>query len=78
MSDFRWIIEAPGQNYFAARKLGQNYGFYWTRDHDKALYFMSEAQADATMMAVRELAPALFGFAVTLGDAKPVEHGWDK
>lgn len=74
--DYRWLIEAPGQHYFAARQSGSSSDFYWTQDHDKALYFMSEAQADAAMMAVRQLAPSLFGFAVTLGDAKAVEHAW--
>jgi hypothetical protein len=73
---YRWLIEAPGQRYFAARKIGTSSDFYWTQDHDKALYFMSEAQADAVMMAVRQLAPALFAFAVTLGDARAVEHAW--
>lgn len=75
MSDFRWLIEAPGQNYLGARHLG-NYQFFWTRDHHAALAFREETQADMTMMAVRELAPALFDFEKTLGNAKAVEHGW--
>lgn len=44
MSDFRWLIEAPGQRYLAARKLG-NHEFHWTQDHDKAIAFRCEAQA---------------------------------
>ena len=75
--DYRWLIEAPGQRYFAVRQIGSNHDFYWTQDHDKALYLMSEVQADAMMMAVRQLAPALFAFAATLGDARAVEHAWN-
>ncbi len=77
-SEFRWLIEAPGLRYLAARQITTSHNFYWTQDHDKALYFMSEAQADAVMMAVRQIAPELFGFALTLGDAKAVEHEWSK
>jgi hypothetical protein len=75
MSDFRWLIEAPGQRYLAARKLAV-YEFYWTQDHDKALCFKSQEQADLTMMAIRDLIPSLFGFAATIGEARPVEHAW--
>lgn len=73
--DFRWLIEAPGQRYLAARKLG-NYEFHWTQDHDAAIAFRSEAQADMTMMAIRDLAPVLFDFERTIGNAKAIEHGW--
>lgn len=76
MSDFRWLIEAPGQRYLAVRKLGCSHDFHWTGNHDEALCFKSEQQADLTMMAIRELAPDLFGFARTLGDARAVEHAW--
>jgi hypothetical protein len=76
MTDFRWLIEAPGLRYLAARKVG-NYEFHWTQDHNEALAFRDEAQADMTMMAIRQLAPQLFGFEVTIGNAKAVEHGWD-
>lgn len=75
MTNFAWLIEAPGPNYLGTRKLGK-YEFYWTRDHNKALRFYSKQQADDAMMAVRELDENLFGFAETLGEAKPVEHGW--
>lgn len=75
-TDFAWLIEAPGQHYLAARKLGSSRNFYWTRDHANAIRFASAEQADLTMMAIRDLAPDLFGFAATLGDARPVEHGW--
>lgn len=75
MSTHAWLVEAPGRHYLAARYLG-GHEFYWTRDPIAALRFYNEAQADAAMMALRELAPALFGFALTLGDARPVEHSW--
>jgi len=76
MTDFRWLIEAPGQKYLAVRKIGGSKNFHWSADHNDALCFKSEQQADMTMMAIRELAPDLFGFAVTLGDARAVEHAW--
>jgi len=76
MTDFRWLIEAPGQRYLAPRCISRSYDFYWTQDHNKALVFISEAQADMTMMSLRGLAPALFGFATTLGDARAIEHAW--
>ena len=76
MSDFYWLIEAPGQNYLASRQTKGFGEFYWTRDHTQALRFFSEAQADDTAVAIRRMAPELWGFALTLGEAKPVEHGW--
>ena len=75
MTDFAWLIEAPGQRYLATRHLGRD-EFHWTQDAAKATRFCSEAQADGVMMAVRELASDLFAFAANLGDAKPTEHGW--
>lgn len=75
-NDFAWLIEAPGQKYLAARQYTIGREFHWTGDHNQALRFYSSEQADATMMAVRELAPDLFGFAVTLGDARATEHVW--
>ncbi len=72
---FAWLIEAPGQNYLSYRHLGRH-EFHWTKDHTRALRFFSLEQADNVMMAIRELAPTLFAFAITLGEAKPVEHGW--
>ena len=74
-SQYGWLIEAPGQNYLAVRKLGEH-EFFWSKDHMQAIRFYSEQQADGVMMAVRSLAPAIFAFAVNLGDARPVEHGW--
>lgn len=74
-SDFRWLIEAPGQRYLAARKVGCH-EFHWTQDHNAALAFRCEAQADMTMMAIRQLSPALFDFERTIGNAKAVEHAW--
>jgi hypothetical protein len=76
MTSFAWVIEAPGQNYLGTTGMGMSYEFRWTKDHMKALRFMSKAQADSVMMAVRQGFPALFAFAALLGDARPVEHGW--
>lgn len=72
---FAWLIEAPGPHYLAARAVA-GHKFHWTQDHGVALRFFSEEQADIAMMAIRELDPTLFGFAETLGEARPVEHGW--
>jgi len=75
-TEYGWLIEAPGTQYLEAHKMGNGYYFRWTRDHDKAIRFHSEEQADLTMMAIRTLAPKLFDFANTLGMSRPVEHGW--
>jgi len=81
--DFRWLIEAPGQRYLGTRTLGGEVSFHWTTDHNEALAFHSEAQADAAMMAVRTLnsqafgnSHGLFGFETSLGNAKAIEHAW--
>jgi hypothetical protein len=79
--DFRWLIEAPGARYLAVQRLNMSDNFEWTGDHDKALAFRSKEQADALMMAVRQFdrqyaKGSLFAFEATLGNAKPVEHGW--
>ena len=83
MTDFRWLIEAPGQRYLAVQRLKVSNNFEWTTDHNKALTFRSQDQADATMMAVRQMDrqingfdKGLFAFEASLGNAKPVEHGW--
>lgn len=81
MSDFRWLIEAPGVRYLAVQRLNMSDNFKWTADHNEALAFRSEDQADALMMAVRQWdrqyrQGELFGFESTLGNAKAVEHGW--
>jgi hypothetical protein len=75
-ASFAWLIEAPGQNYLGAREISHYREFYWTADHNKALRFFSQEQADAAMMAMRQINPKLWAFAVNLGEAKPVEHGW--
>ena len=72
---FAWLIEAPGQMYLSVRKLA-GHEFHWTKDHDKAIRFFSQEQADLVMMAVREERPDLFAFAQLLGEARPIEHGW--
>lgn len=73
---FAWLIEAPSQFYLAARQHRNGYEFHWTQEHNDALRFVSEQQAELTMMAVRQLAPSLFGFADVLNMARAVEHGW--
>jgi hypothetical protein len=82
-TDFSWLIEAPGQRYLAVQRLHMSDNFEWTADHDKALAFRSRDQADALMMAVRQMDrqingfdKGLFAFEATLGNAVPVEHGW--
>ena len=77
MTDYRWLIEAPGTKYLAVREIAHIHTFHWTADHNAALHFRTKEQADGLMMAVRELSPDLFGFAVTLGDARAIEHAWD-
>jgi hypothetical protein len=76
--DFRWLIEAPGPRYLGVRHLTgvHTYDFVWVEDHNAALAFKTQEQADLTMMAVRQMNRDLFAFAATLGDARPVEHGW--
>lgn len=81
-SAFAWVIEAPGPRYLATRNVG-GWGFHWTADHNDALRFYSIQHADAVMEAVRNLDrqingfdKGLFAFEATLGNAKPVEHGW--
>jgi hypothetical protein len=73
---YAWLIEAPGLRYLASRTVGSSKEFFWTQDHDRAIRFRSGAECDGVMMAIRQLSPALFGFEVTIGDAKAVEHGW--
>lgn len=75
MSDFAWLIEAPGRRYLGTRRLGCD-EFYWTQDHAAATRFVSASQAHGVMMAVREIRPDLFAFEVSLGDARPIEHAW--
>jgi NDP-sugar pyrophosphorylase family protein len=76
MTEFAWLIEAPGPNYLAARKVTTSYDFVWNTDANSAIRFYSEQQADMTMMAIRQLSPHLFGFECTVGNAKATEHGW--
>lgn len=83
MADFRWLIEAPGTKYLAVQHLSKSDNFEWTGDHNRAIAFRSEDQADAVMMAVRQMDQmlngfdkGLFGFEASLGNAKAVEHGW--
>lgn len=77
MSNFAWLIEAPGPRYLSVRQLSSNPpDFFWTTHADKALRFWSKEQADLTASGVRALKPDLWGFALTLGEAWPREHGW--
>lgn len=80
---FRWLIEAPGQRYLAVQRLSMSDDFVWTPDHNNALAFRSKLQADALMMAVRQMDRAmhgfdrgLFAFEATLGNACAIEHAW--
>lgn len=75
-NSYAWLIEAPGQFYLRASKVGSLASFSWTNDHNAALRFYSEEQADMVMMAIRSLQPELFAFGKVLRDPKPVEHGW--
>ena len=72
---FAWLIEVSGPHYLCVRNLNGKREFFWTRDHDRALRFASEDQADDAMMAIRELKRELFIFP-TGEDPKPVEHAW--
>jgi hypothetical protein len=88
--DFRWLIEAPGTKYLAVQVLTGSAAFEWTSDHNRALAFRSQEQADSAMNALRQMDRALtakinhgklswgelFAFEPTLGNAKAVEHGW--
>jgi len=81
--DFRWLIEAPGPRYLAVQRLQMSDNFEWTVDHNRALAFRTQDQADAMMMAVRQMDrqingfdKGLFAFEASLGNARAVEHGW--
>ena len=81
--DFRWLIEAPGARYLTVQRLSGSNNFEWTADHNRALAFRTQDQADAMMMAVRQMDrqingfdKGLFAFEASLGNAKAVEHGW--
>ena len=76
MTDFAWLIEAPGPMYLRTRTIGHHPDFGWTHEANEALRFISKDQADGVMMAVRRMEPALFAFESTLGNAWPREHGW--
>ena len=76
MTEFSWLVEAPGPRYLGTREIGHQTSFYWTADAVKAVRFFSREQADGVMMAVRELNPDLWAFARNLGEAWPREHGW--
>lgn len=88
--DFRWLIEAPGPKYLAVQRLTSSTNFEWSADHNKALAFRSEVQADDMMAALRQMDRLhdsyenhgklswgkLFAFEPTLGNARAVEHAW--
>ena len=88
MTDFRWLIEAPGPKYLTVQRFASSADFEWTADHNKALAFSSEAQADDMLAALRQLDRQndsyagklswgkIFAFERTLSNAKAVEHGW--
>ena len=77
--DFRWLIEAPGARYLTVQRLSGSNNFEWTADHNRALAFRTQDQADAMMMAVRQMDrqingfdKGLFAFEASLGNAKAV------
>lgn len=90
MDDFRWLIEIPGQRYLAVQRLTHSNNFEWTTDHNREIAFRSEEQADAMMMALRQMDRELdslqnhgklswgklFAFEPTMGNAKAIEHAW--
>lgn len=78
MTSFAWLVEAPGPHYLAVRKCPGDYRgeFYWSRDANDALRFFNKEQADLTATGLRALNPTLWGFAGSLGEAWPREHGW--
>ena len=76
MSEFVWLIEAPGPQYLRTRNIGHYPDFAWTNDASKAIRLYSKEQADGLMMAIRPLVPALFAFELTLGNAQVREHAW--
>ena len=75
MTEFRWLIEAPGPKYLFAREVG-GWEFSWTGDHNQALAFRDEKQADDLLMVARALQPTAFEFEKNLSGARAVEHGW--
>ena len=77
MTQFTWLIEAPGPRYLAVRALPSTYyEFIWKQDASDALRFWSKDHANSTMMALRRMQPDLFAFEKNLGDAAAVEHGF--
>lgn len=76
MTDFAWLIEAPGPMYMTVKEIGHVHRFEWVDDPNGAIRFFNRPHADAVMMAVRESEPELFAFARNLREARPVEHGF--
>jgi hypothetical protein len=77
VTDFAWLIEAPGPRYLAVRQISSNKpDFFWATEASKALRFWSNEQADLAAAGIRALNPDLWGFAQTLGEAWPREHGF--
>lgn len=76
MTEFRWLIEAPGPRWLAVRELTSMFDFIWSSNHDAALAFRSQEQANGAMQAIRSIKRELFGFEDTLGPARAIEHGY--
>lgn len=74
VKEFRWLIEAPGEYVLTVRNIGHHHRFHWSINPEEAIRFETAGQADAVMMAVRNMSPELFAFAVLLGDARAREH----
>lgn len=73
MTEYSWLIEAPGLYYLEVTKDGY---FGWTLDPHRALRLHSSAQANAFIAGMMKAKPELFVFARLLSDAKAIEHGF--
>lgn len=69
----RWLIEAPKLWYLSIAKICNVHEFCWTQRHDDAMFFESQAQAEALFMALANIYPELFEDHPT---ARAVEHMW--
>ena len=75
MTQFAWLIEAPGRKYLTVRNKGRFY-FYWTDDPYRAIRFVDKYQCEFVASAIKELSPDLFTFEPLPGVVRVVEHGF--
>ncbi len=69
---YAFLIEMPGPAYLAAKECGGHI-FYWTTNCHDAIRFQMRQQAEAVMMAVRQLRGDLFPACLPYSP-RPVEH----